>query len=195
MLIPILLALRVVAWIAACVLIADLISGLIHWAEDRYGSEHWWLVGPLIIAPNLLHHDQPRAFLVNGWWKANDLQLIAGAALLAIAGLAGVLTWQLALIVVLAAHINTVHQWAHRSPAENGRLITALQRTGLLQSRADHGRHHGGRRDSHYCALTGWLNPLLERIRLWRGLEAAIAALTGQQPRIDPTVAARLARG
>jgi hypothetical protein len=75
----------------------------------------------------------------------------------------------------------------HRSRNENGRLISALQDWGFLQNRAHHGRHHGGRRDTHYATLTPWLNPILDGLRFWRGLEAIITAVTGLRPREEAT--------
>ena len=37
--------------------------------------------------------------------------------------------------------------------------------------------HHSGRYNSHYCITNGWLNPILHRIRLFRGLEAMLRAV------------------
>ncbi|MBA3845802.1 MAG: hypothetical protein H0X45_04035 [Planctomycetes bacterium] len=190
-----LIVLRIAWRVALCFLIADLIVGLVHWLEDSYGSPTWPIIGAAIIAPNLLHHAQPRAFLAKTWWQGADLQAIAGGAVLGIASLCGWFSLELLLIVVLAVNANEFHRWAHRTRAENGRLISFLQDWKLIQSRAHHGRHHGGQRDSHYCAITSWVDPLLERIGLWRALESFILALSGVRRRIDPAVAARAQRG
>ncbi|HYE08411.1 MAG TPA: fatty acid desaturase CarF family protein [Planctomycetota bacterium] len=190
-----LIVLRIAWRVALCFLIADLIVGLVHWLEDSYGSPTWPIVGAAIIAPNLLHHAQPRAFLTKTWWQGSDVQAIVGGAILGIAAVCGWFSLELLLVVVLAVNANEFHRWAHRTRAENGRLISFLQDWKLLQSRAHHGRHHGGRRDSHYCAITAWVDPLLERIRLWRMLEAFIVAVSGVRRRVDPAVAARAQRG
>lgn len=175
------------------VVIADLIVGFVHWLEDRYGKETWPLIGPAIIAPNLLHHAQPRAFLVNSWWRSADLQLLAAALICAVAYGLGVLRWELVAILVLVVNANEVHKWTHRTKAENGWFITWLQDWRLIQGRKQHARHHGGNRDSHYCTLTEFVNPALERIRFWRVLEWIITRFTGVEPRIDPVVLARRA--
>ena len=46
-------------------LLADFLSGVLHWIEDRFGRgrEHWPVLGQLIFAPNLLHHADPTDFL------------------------------------------------------------------------------------------------------------------------------------
>jgi ubiquitin-conjugating enzyme E2 variant len=183
--------LRIAVKVALCFLVADLIVGLVHWAEDSYGSPEWPLIGAAVIAPNLLHHAKPRAFLENSWWKSADLQVVAGAALIAVAWLCGWFSAELLLVVVLAANANEVHRWAHRTKAENGRLVTWLQRLKLVQGRAHHGRHHGGQRNSAYCAITAWVDPLLDGMRLWRALEWLVWRITGVRPRVDPMVAAR----
>lgn len=48
----------------------------------------------------------------------------------------------------------------------------ALQSVGVLQSPAHHARHHKDPFASHFCAGTNLLNPVLEAIGFWRGLEA-----------------------
>jgi hypothetical protein len=87
----------------------------------------------------------------------------------------------------VVVNANELHKWAHRTKAENGRLITWLQEHGILKSRAHHGRHHGGARNSHYCTVTPWMNPLLDRSGCWRGFEAAIRWCSGVQPRTERT--------
>ena len=39
------------AWLAA-----DLVTGMVHWWEDRYGDPTWPVIGPLIVEPNIRHH-------------------------------------------------------------------------------------------------------------------------------------------
>ena len=45
-------------------------------------------------------------------------------------------------------------------PIFHGRVISLLQDCRLVQSRAHHGRHHGGDRNTHFCTVTPWLNPV-----------------------------------
>jgi ubiquitin-conjugating enzyme E2 variant len=162
--------------------LADLICGLVHWFEDSYGNEHWPVIGIAIIAPNRLHHDRPRAFLENNWWQSAQIQVLAGIAVLALALWIEWYSWQLVLLLVVAVNGNEVHKWAHRSKAENNRLIAWLQDSSLIQSRRHHAQHHRGLRNSHYCPITPWVNPVLDRLRLWRLLEHGIQMTTGIKP-------------
>jgi hypothetical protein len=65
------------------------------------------------------------------------------------------------------------------------------QRVGLLQSPQHHRAHHSGTKDSHYCVMTGLLNPLLERCRFWRALEWLLARF-GLEKRDDDALLAEM---
>jgi plasmanylethanolamine desaturase len=61
-----------------------------------------------------------------------------------------------------------------------------LQRAYVLQTPRHHGRHHQGEKNSHYCVVTNFLNPLLEEVGFWRRLETGVEKLTGRKPRHAP---------
>jgi hypothetical protein len=159
--------------IIAGILLADFVTGVVHWLEDRFGSEAWPLLGPLVIAPNRLHHREPLAFTRAGFLSRNST---AAAGALAI-GAAALLVFGPSLVLGVAIGAgclaNEVHLWAHR-PDRAPRIVRMLQATGLLQSRRHHSVHHAAPHDRRYCTLTSWLNPLLDRAGFWRLLEAPI---------------------
>lgn len=177
--------------ILAVVLAADFISGVVHWWEDRYARLNG---GPLqqVAIDNLRHHARPREFLAKGYWASSwDLWLL-GAAAVGAAAVVGLLSWHVVLFAVLVANANQVHKWAHRTREENGRLVGTLQRLHLLQTARHHGRHHQGSRDSHYCVLTNFLNPLLEEVQFWRRIERLVERATGATCRDEAAELARL---
>jgi hypothetical protein len=174
--------LRACVRVIGCVLAADFITGLMHWLEDSYGREDWPVVGQAVIAHNREHHARPRSFLAHGVWRSIDLQVGIALPALGALWLAGWLTPCAALVVALLVAANVVHRWAHATPAENGRIITWLQRLRLVQDRRHHGLHHGRGPGRHYCAITPWLDPILDRMGFWRSLERAVQALTGVAP-------------
>jgi len=174
-------AVRALWRIILCVVTADFVSGLVHWWEDTYGKRSWPILGRLVIKPNIEHHARPRSFLAHGVWKSIDIQVVLGLVILAAAYPIGWLSPELALVVVLMVAANVTHRWAHATARENGPFISSLQRLKLVQSRAHHGRHHA-RGNSAYCAITPWLDPLLDRMHFWRVLERIIARTTGIRP-------------
>ncbi len=180
------------AQIATCILAADFLSGLFHWLEDAYGETTWPVVGKAVIEPNLLHHSDPRAMTKNGWWRSANVQVVLGGLYLAARWAMNALTWRKALVVGLLVNANEIHKWAHRNPAENGRLITWLQRRGLVQSPRQHAQHHRGLKNSSYCTVTDTLNPLLDRLRFWERIEVGLYRTFGWRRRLDHAFLARL---
>lgn len=171
--------------IVACVLLADLLSGLVHWLEDAYGREDLPVVGELVTRRNNLHHQDPAYFARFSYWHSSWLLIALCATAGGVAALCGAFTWQLGVVLVLCANANQVHKWTHRPRSRNGRVVGWLMDARLIQSQRDHALHHRGEETTHYCVLTPHLNPLLERLGLWRRLERLVARVTGVERR-DP---------
>lgn len=151
-------------------LLADLLTGLFHWWEDRFGREDWALIGPWLIAPNRLHHVDALAFTRHGFAGRNGASIAA-------AGMVGCAWWWLlgpsllmASALFGAALTNEVHRFAHQ-PSAATPIIRMLHQTGLLQSPKGHAAHHRPPQTANYCVLTDWLNPLLEFAGIWSRLE------------------------
>jgi plasmanylethanolamine desaturase len=173
------------------VLLVDLASGVGHWLEDTYGNPDTPLIGRLVIVPNLEHHRQPRAFLAKSWLESCGDLMLAGALLVAAAWSLDLLTWHVVAFALVGSQANQIHKWTHQNPQEKGAFVHLLQRMRLLQTPREHGRHHQGATDSHYCTVTNALNPLLERMRIWRRLENLLARAFGLRPRTDPSTGQR----
>jgi ubiquitin-conjugating enzyme E2 variant len=182
----------VILEIIGAVLAADLLSGLFHWLEDAYGREDWPITGNLVTKPNILHHHDARYFTRNGWFHSSWLLLCIGLLVLTIAWLLGVLTWHVWLVVILGVNANQIHKWAHRTPFENGRLVSFLQRARLVQTPRHHARHHTDPKNSHYCVLTNFLNPILDGLRIWNALEWMIQTIFGVRRRPDTSISSHL---
>jgi hypothetical protein len=179
---------NVLPGIIVTVLIGDFVSGFFHWLEDAYGREDWPITGRLITKYNILHHHDPRHFTRNSWLESSWIMLCIIGLIVLAAWALGVLTWQVWLFAALGVNINQIHKWAHRTPAENGRLITVCHRLHLLQTPRHHAGHHTDPKNSHYCVLTNFLNPVLDWIRFWQGLEWVIWKLFRVRRREDASV-------
>jgi sterol desaturase/sphingolipid hydroxylase (fatty acid hydroxylase superfamily) len=174
----------------AGVALADLSSGLVHWAADTWGRGDLPVVGPRLLIPFRVHHLNPDDFLRRSFLDTNGD--VAALALLPLIGLlwlpldsgpAQVLAVVGLGFCALGSLTNQIHQWAHMVAPPRG--VALLQGAGLLLSPRDHARHHGRPYDGDYCITTGWWNRPLEAIRFFRRLERAIAGLTGAVPRRD----------
>jgi hypothetical protein len=89
------------------------------------------------------------------------------------------------LLVVLSVNANQIHKWAHQNRQERPWVVTKLQDWNLVQGARQHGRHHRGEKNTYYCVITNILNPVLEKIGFWVGLEHLILWMTGVQRRQD----------
>jgi len=172
----------------ATVLAADFVAGLIHWLEDAYVREDTPLIGKRIARPNIVHHHYPRYMVRHSWWQTSwDLMLVSAALVIA-AWFAGLLTWEVWLFAILSANANELHKWEHRTRKENGWLISFLQDIRLLQTARHHARHHTDPKESHFCTITNFLNPVLDGAHFWGGLEWLLARTIGLVRREDTSI-------
>jgi len=155
--------------IILCVIIADFITGIIHWWEDTYGNPKWPILGTQVVKPNILHHKDPTAFIRMTAAITRNYQ-VWGIGLLSIIifYLIGVLSWELTTIVVIASQGNETHAWTHTKPPKAAKL---LQDMGILITPQQHAKHHRPPFDTNYCTLTNLVNPLLETICFWKTVE------------------------
>jgi ubiquitin-conjugating enzyme E2 variant len=174
--------------IPAVVFAADFSGGFIHWLEDAYVREDTPLVGKWVARPNIVHHHYPRYMTRHNWGQTSWDLLLISAALVLGAWACGWLTWQVWLFAILTANANEFHKWEHRTRKENGRVISFLQDIRVLQTARHHTRHHTDPKNSHYCTITNVLNPILDGINFWNGLEWLLAKTIKLNRREDTSV-------
>ena len=173
---------------AATIFTAEFAAGVVHWLEDAYVREDTPLIGTFVGRPNTIHHHFPRYMTRHSWWQSSWDLVLLSVILLSGAWCFGLLTWQVWLFAILAANANEFHKWTHRTRRENGFLITFFQDIYLLQTAKHHARHHTDPKNSHYCTITNFLNPLLDGLRFWDGLEWLIAKTLRIHRRPDTSV-------
>ena len=161
----------------------DFGSGLLHWLEDSYGHPDWPITGKWITAPDILHHHSPSAFTKNSWLRSAAVLLVIGAVIIGVAWLVGMLTWQFLLFVAIGANANEIHKWNHLPRKKRGMLVVVLQDACLLQTAKHHGKHHVGSKDTNYCVITNFMNPVLDVVHFWRGLEWLVERSLGVSTR------------
>lgn len=182
----------VVAFVASA-LLADLISALVHWGCDTWGSIETPVLGRVFIRQFREHHVDPEEINRHDFVETNGTN--AALALLPLW-----VTWSLpfdlahptvvswgvqiggmgtALFVTLTSQ---AHKWAHLPSVPS--IVAALQRRGVLLSREHHDVHHVSPHQHNYAITGGWVDPLLERLRLFRRLERTITRLTGIAARL-----------
>jgi len=169
------------------VLLVDLVGGAVHWAEDTFGTENTPIFGTWLIKPNILHHTPhgANAFLNNHWLYSSWDLFTAAPIVLGVSAALGVLTWQVWLFVLVGAMSQQVHRISHTPVSKLPKFVRLLQLTCIIQDGPHHWSHHGNDKNTGYCVVTPFLNPLLDRIKFWRGLERILVPFFGAPRRQD----------
>jgi hypothetical protein len=165
-------------------LIADFLSGLVHWFFDSFYREDTPVVGTLMIKGFREHHRDPQKICSHGFMEVNATNSF-GVALLLLVELAfrpdaSGHPWLLVQVTLITLGLavfgtNQFHKWAHanRVPA----IVAWLQRKNLILSPDRHQIHHRGRHDRGYCITTGWMDWLLDPIEFFPRTEQAIRSV------------------
>jgi plasmanylethanolamine desaturase len=173
-------AVRVAVILAAGYLLADLLTGLVHWFCDTFFDETTPIIGPGLIAPFREHHRDPLLMTRHGFLELTGSSFRGLAPLLALFVWRGDLvpTFANAFVLALSAgavSTNLLHRWAHDPAAPP--IARSLQRLGIVLTPERHARHHAPPYAAAYCVTTGWMNPLCERLKIWSRAEAVLVAI------------------
>lgn len=156
------------SWIAA-----DLLSGLVHWTADTWGSEDTPIIGRRFIRPFRVHHANAEDILARSFLRLNG-DVALGVLPLLMAAFFATGGWKF-FVVALALSVlptNQIHQWAHQPSAP--RYARVLQRLGFILSPAQHRLHHTSPHRSHFCITTGWCNGFLEKVQILKRVEQLV---------------------
>ena len=165
-----------------CVLIADFITGFVHWFEDTYITPDWPILGQHVGLPNIEHHKHPGWIVTMSSFVSRNIQTFSmGIVFLITCFFFYGLMFPVVFTVVLAALGNEIHTWNHRSRKHNPWWIRLLQDTCIIQTPHQHAKHHRKPYDTCYCTITNFLNPILDMTKFWRGLEYIIWLVTGAE--------------
>lgn len=159
------------AWLAT-----DLLSGLLHWGLDSFGSVRTPVIGQSFIRPFREHHVDPQAMTHHDFIETHGASCLAALPFLVIASQLPLDDWCallaqsfLLLVGLGALATNQCHKWAHMNEAATPKVVRTLQRYRLILPRGLHALHHTSPFDSHFCMSNGWLNsPFNALLRLCR---------------------------
>ena len=180
----------VVAAGAVGYVLSDLVSGLVHWGFDTWGSPRTPVLGPTFIVPFRVHHTDPEDITRHGFVATNGHNCLVALPVL-VGALVLPETWNLtalvqAFITAMCLGVfgtNQFHKWAHQQKVHP--VVDWLQRHHVVLGKEHHAVHHAAPYARHYCITTGWLNGPLDAIGFFRGLEWLISRVTGVRPRAD----------
>lgn len=162
-------------------LVADFVSGLVHFLGDNFGSETMPILGEAFIRPFREHHVDPLAITRHDFIETNGnnslICLPAVAAAYTLLPARGELwaAWAALFVASFMLGIfltNQFHKWAHLEAPPG--WVQLLQRSRLILSPEQHDVHHTPPFDTYYCITTGWMNPVLHLTGFFPRLEAVL---------------------
>jgi ubiquitin-conjugating enzyme E2 variant len=170
--------------------LADFVSGFVHWAADTWGTPEWPVIGKALIRPFREHHVDQKEITRHDFIETNgnncfiSIAPAAGAVFLpqdtAFMFFLSAMTFALCFAIF---GTNQFHKWSHMD--EPPRAVALLQKANLILPRDHHSIHHSPPYAKYYCITVGWLNEPLHRMRFFPALERIIQATTGLVPRED----------
>jgi len=173
----------------AAMVISDVISGLVHWGFDTWGTIETPIFGQFIRSFRE-HHLDAIEMCNHDFIEANADSVLLAVPLLTLFlifeprtdvmwGIYSTMVWA----ALLVCFTNEFHKWSHSRKVNP--VVKLLQDLHLILPPRDHHIHHVSPHEEYYCITNGWMNPVLESINFWRRLENLIVAVTGSVPRAD----------
>lgn len=178
------------------IVLADFLSGLVHWGADTWGSVDVPIIGKAFIRPFREHHIDPTSITRHDFVETNGDNFMLTLPFL------GYMTYQFLcfppdritenylwncfvfLLAIFVAMTNQIHKWSH-TYFGIPYWVTVLQDCHVILPRRHHRIHHVAPHETYFCITTGWLNYPLEKLHFWPCLEFIIESLFGYKPRTD----------
>lgn len=169
--------------------LADLASGVFHWAVDNYGGPSTPVFGSQIEAFQG-HHRWP--WTITRREFANNLHALARAVTFSVLPIEALLDGMEggaaahAFVGTCAGCVmlsQQFHAWAHEKARRVPRAVAALQEAGVLVSRQMHGAHHRPPYKTNYCIVSGAWNGVLDEYKVFEAMEMILFFRFGVRPR------------
>jgi len=162
-----------IAW-----LLADWLTGAVHWFEDRYMDKLSLNFLDSIAKENDLHHKKPTAMLMSSGWTNMKSAAAVGWPVAFLLWAIGAPLW-VWLVPFFASFGNLVHRWGHTPREHLPRWIRGMQEFGLFISQHHHDLHHRSMKQlvpKHlagykFCPMSDLMNPILDATRFWFACE------------------------
>jgi len=177
-------------------MMADFISGFVHWLADTWGSSNMKYIGAALVRPFREHHVDAKAITRHDFIETNGnnclISLWVGVICLVLPlDIEGFQALGVFSMVALGSMIfwvmmtNQFHKWSHTDEATLPPLVKTLQHLHLILPPSHHEIHHTAPFDKYYCITTGWLNWPLTRVGFFKNLEKLVTLTFGLIPRAD----------
>lgn len=174
----------VIFTIIICWFLADWLTGIIHWWEDRYLTLNSKGFLKSLAQDNINHHNDPELMGKSTWWENMNTSAPYAWVLVAVVYFLGapMIVW---LTFFFASFGNLVHRFAHVPKNKIPKPVRYLQKWGIFISTKHHNQHHRYRGKvidkedtfEKYCPMTNLMNPILDYFKFFPRLEYLLSKL------------------
>mmetsp|Transcript_38457 Transcript_38457/g.53561 ORF Transcript_38457/g.53561 Transcript_38457/m.53561 type:complete len:261 (+) Transcript_38457:240-1022(+) len=169
--------------------ISDVITGLMHWGFDTWGTIETPVFGAFIRSFRE-HHLDAAEMCNHDFVETNADSALGSVPVLfyfVFVAPTSTIGWGFYSILIWTSLLTTLtnefHKWSHLR--KRNAIVAFLQDWHIILPPRHHHVHHTSPHDEYYCITNGWMNPVLEKVNFWKNLETAITKLTGAIPRED----------
>ena len=162
-------------------LLADFITGTIHWFCDTFFDEETPVIGNFIIYSFREHHSHPLLITKDKFIEQDTTSFFIFMPFLYFATFTEIsylnspnsIYGHFILIGVCIGTFctNLFHKWAHQR--NQNFIIKKLQKLGLILNPNSHKKHHVDH-SKGYCVTSGLMNPILDYVKFYPNLERFI---------------------
>lgn len=159
------------------ILVGDFLVAAGHWFEDQYFDQHTPHIGT-VGRDNVFHHYLPYAMTSFSPLEHTKITLpltLASLALLYLVAPGFILKYpyMITVICLITVSSNALHSIQHERPCRQPSWFRVLSNLGILESSAQHKRHHLDPQH-RYGVVLGWTNPIYDGLGVWRILELLV---------------------
>ena len=162
-------------------LLADFITGTIHWFCDTFFDEETPVIGNFIIYSFREHHSHPLLITKDKFIEQDTTSFFIFMPFLYFATFTEIsylnspnsIYGHFILIGVCIGTFctNLFHKWAHQR--NQNFIIKKMQKSGLILNPNSHKKHHVDH-SKGYCVTSGLMNPILDYVKFYPNLERFI---------------------
>jgi len=162
-------------------LLADFITGTIHWFCDSFFDEETPVVGNFIIYSFREHHSHPLLITKDKFIEQDTTSFFIFMPFLYFASFtessylispSSIYGHSVLIGVCIGTFCtNLFHKWAHQR--NQNFIIKKMQKSGLILNPNSHKKHHVDH-SRGYCVTSGLMNPVLDYVKFYPNLERFI---------------------
>ena len=172
------LGLQLVLYALLAWLMADFVSGFVHFLADNFGTPETPIVGKVFVYAFREHHVDPKAITRHSYVETNGANSLVSLPWMLYVYYASApvvdFTFRFFMVFFFLSIFmtNQFHKWAHM---EKPPVVAALlQRAHIILPPAHHDIHHVAPYDKYYCITCGWLNAPLNSLHFFQAVKKVL---------------------